>query len=929
MLSSTFHKFNSNLSDLLKKKGLPTQGFIPTGITLDNDMALHAKHAYQFIYSIHYPNTPFPYDHGIARVRHGIQHVSRAAVYAVAFANLYRRYGSIEALTLTDEGMKLIQISVLFHDAGREAEGKDLWDNDSGLLLYYYLTQVLNVAHEKAKLCAEAIANKDINKTGYIELIEKENGELEWLTTINKPKKNIYQKLIHDADCLDIIRARDHFDANHLDFYQEIASKDNPIAFDEMASIIIEARGLIQKQGDIKAMLRLDIKKHYEHENAYTAICDDLNQNDFLGKILPALYANGRLLAVEALQDNLLKQHSSNPEQNETEENMRVAMQQGKLFARGIATPSAFGDKHTQETLAQLELRKAKRRPHVPTQKKALGKHGNNGRSVSMLGWGASVYYSAGYLLHGLKLEDVGNVSFENASTGRGKKEYFHNTETNPEKKQMELTHLLRKQKMGGSSQRNGDRLTTHNEIIYKIRKYQGVFYTNDPVAQNKFARVLPEGPELQAIHLQYEYHRVYGKWLPIFQYSGLLNEMTLRPPYSEEEIIEKWVVLCTAYMTKKLNDGYCISKASLEEIKISSMYEPSPMRKLAYAPVDLFYSTALREKINLHIEAARKQCIDQNTATTKKGFLENKLSILSDKGFSFLFGYTKDAMEVKDNIYEELDDIFTTNWNEWIKRFRKCRLYNNGYEPIKKLEEYHKINLEDFSHRDDGYNFLRLYAIACLLGYQDGIDKIKAMVTHYVNDVLNMPYSLNNWFSISSQNEHLEKALQMAAYVGIYTHFDKQIHAWVDRALDNFQIYIDAEYIYEFQLSVSFISEFMPLNITQLAKLEAIFNELNVVDDKVKSSDHIHNSMKERKNIIDGHIQKIKNTMEQEKEFIQNTKLCQSDWPQPLPYYQSSMDFIANNPYSRFYHKNPEVSVSTSTSQAIPFPPIRAHTWG
>jgi len=59
---------------------------------------------------------------GIAREIHGIQHVSRAALYIPVLANLYRRYDDPEALKLTDEDIKFIQIAALFHDSMRQTK---------------------------------------------------------------------------------------------------------------------------------------------------------------------------------------------------------------------------------------------------------------------------------------------------------------------------------------------------------------------------------------------------------------------------------------------------------------------------------------------------------------------------------------------------------------------------------------------------------------------------------------------------------------------------------------------------------------------------------------------------------------------------------------------------------------------------------------
>ncbi|KTD19254.1 Uncharacterised protein [Legionella israelensis] len=125
------------------------------------------------------------------------------------------------------------------------------------------LTETLGLPHQKAKIFAEAIANKDPLKEGYRELALDEDGDLIWQLNTSEAKKdkNIFQKLLHDADCLDIIRARDRFDGKHLDFYKNIASSNNA-ALKEMGLLIAEARSLIELEGDARRHVDFDIKKN-------------------------------------------------------------------------------------------------------------------------------------------------------------------------------------------------------------------------------------------------------------------------------------------------------------------------------------------------------------------------------------------------------------------------------------------------------------------------------------------------------------------------------------------------------------------------------------------------------------------------------------------------------------------------------------------
>ena len=279
--------------ELLVRKKLCTGAFDNIGLTLNEKLDIHIIRLYCDIYSRPYLNEAK--SNGIARLIHGIQHVTRAAINVPIFANLYRRFGDVKALSLTNEDIKLLQIAALFHDSAREGEGVDLWDQESGLFFYEYVTKTLGISSSKAKLFAEAIANKDADENNYFELID-----LSWVKRKGKSPKNIHQKLIHDADCLEIIRARDHFDASYLDFYKDIA-ESNEEAFDIMAKLITEARSLIASQGDSRLRLDHKIKAQYENVDAYRKIMDFITENKECYPLIITLSNNNRLIEEKPL----------------------------------------------------------------------------------------------------------------------------------------------------------------------------------------------------------------------------------------------------------------------------------------------------------------------------------------------------------------------------------------------------------------------------------------------------------------------------------------------------------------------------------------------------------------------------------------------------------------------------------------------------
>lgn len=201
---------------LLKKKALPSNLFSPQRpLSLNDDIALHAA-------LIHNAILVYPYQNTTGREHHGIAHVARVAFYIPLLNTFYNQYLDTN---LSDEDIKLLQLAGLFHDAGREGDGEDLWDNDSAALLYYYVTITLKLTHEKAIIFSEAIANKDYmpGKTYHHLIIN--DGKISWDSKITVKEKTIAQSILHDADCFDIIRVRHHFDKNYLDFYKMIAKK--------------------------------------------------------------------------------------------------------------------------------------------------------------------------------------------------------------------------------------------------------------------------------------------------------------------------------------------------------------------------------------------------------------------------------------------------------------------------------------------------------------------------------------------------------------------------------------------------------------------------------------------------------------------------------------------------------------------------------
>ncbi|MDX1838346.1 hypothetical protein DIZ81_10850 [Legionella taurinensis] len=683
-----------SVQELIESKGIPGNLFDPaeTDLTLEHDLHEHVQWAYNYIYQYAYPTsyeeTP------IARFHHGIQHVTRAANYARVFANLYRKYGDEEAQHLTENDIKLIQIALLFHDSAREGDNEDLWDHESAILLYYYLTRVLHVDRQTAKQVAEATANKDPSpEKGYFELNEDEDGQLSWQFSQFEeglfPPKTIYQKIIHDCDCLDIIRARNQYDANYLDFYKEIASQ-NELALEEMAELIIEARGLIHHQGDSYITKDEASKLEYENEEAHARIIADMDSGAY--PVLQALHE--RLLSVEELQTLTLVDLTPFDETAPmTEQNLTAALREGRILARGVTTPSALPKPKANkpilpdETLAEKEIRKSMRADGINTKSRKEPpnpKDKNPLRSTSILGYGSGVYPAAGLLIFNPNLKQIRRVSIEDFDSGRGQKAHLAHLQEKEynESQEMvgqELDDLRQKMKLGLFGKKN-QQGSNYVEILYDIDRYDAIFFTNDPtignyIAYDDFNPAHRFSPLLQAVYLQKQYERQYEATraayrerygeegealflqrfgsdprLPIHEYSGLNNSLVPCDAalLTEENIVHMWVDMCSDFMRDSLlhldedtshyvHDSFFYS-LNVEDIKVCSMYKIK-VNTLAQKnqPADLSYDEPLRKQVSDAIEKARENIVAEYEHSLLEKLGNNQESALSTTGFLVL----------------------------------------------------------------------------------------------------------------------------------------------------------------------------------------------------------------------------------------------------------------------------------------------------
>ncbi|MGQ3890476.1 ankyrin repeat domain-containing protein [Legionella sp. CNM-4043-24] len=695
--SAPAHESQVQLATVLGKKNLSPELFAPKNIShlsLENNLNDHANWLYQNIYSVAYPGSPpIPAHQGLSRVVHGIAHVSRAAHYVPVLANLYRRHGASGAQELTSEDVRLLQIAALFHDSAREGEETDYWDHESALLLYCYLRNALGVEQEKARTIAEATANKDIGHKGYFRIYEEDNGDITGdFDTASVPyQKTIYHQIIHDADCLDIIRARPCFNAEYLDFYQLIAI-NNPQAFEEQAQLICEARSLINRVGDAWGRLDFSVKTHYEGHHCFQKLRQEIESGAYpvLGKLGESLHPIEQLT-----QMTLVNTTAFTPDAELTQENLESALREGRILGRSIIYPSeelAIGaQKGIRRNKAQIEFQKMLRRPGIPTpssKEDRYSKQGNPDRSFSLMGYGAGLWSNAGFLVINPDLGDVKLISDTDMDSSYAKKTEMKKLD-NPsiEQIQEQYSALHRKIKMGGTFKNRGFAgiYMTHSEILYRFTRVDAIYFSKDPTVQNP--RITAQAAFLQAVFLRNEYEKIYEttrreyievhgesagellfkkdvgekKQLPIIEYSYLHNQIKPVPAtdLTDDFLVEQWSQMVEHYIKTQLDTGNIdVLTQSNDIIKIRSMYRietyaaneqrsdlverdyllyNSHVHGAGVRPADSNYPPALQERISEVIEQQKANMARAYEDSLYERLMSGDGSILSEHSYQLI----------------------------------------------------------------------------------------------------------------------------------------------------------------------------------------------------------------------------------------------------------------------------------------------------
>jgi len=104
---------------------------------------------------------------------HGRKHISRAIVFGECIARYYAKHFGLRV------DFEAVRTAIAFHDAGREGNGRDLWEAESAALCLEYLQQ-----KNKPKTYCSQVAN-------FIS---------------QKEEAHSWGQIVHDADVLEIMR---------------------------------------------------------------------------------------------------------------------------------------------------------------------------------------------------------------------------------------------------------------------------------------------------------------------------------------------------------------------------------------------------------------------------------------------------------------------------------------------------------------------------------------------------------------------------------------------------------------------------------------------------------------------------------------------------------------------------------------------------
>ncbi len=649
------------LENLASRKGFRPEVFA-TQMSLDDPIEKHIEWAHEHIFRVPYPEdakSHWRQRKADGRGYHDVGHASRNAFLIRVVINLYRVFDPQNTVwpDVTEAIVKMAQLTGVFNDTGRENDhGEDIWDSDSALILYFYLTRVLSLTHEKAAIWAEIVANKEfanncvalmrLGQQPFKRLVLRDTGEVTFVAQKNPPDNPLQLLIINwlrEVNCLELSRVK-LLKFDYLHFFTHFA-RHNEAALSALTKLYTEYCGLLLHE-NVLYPYQCDKRSEnpYESKSAYTAHVHALKQfSDF--EILPTLYADGRLLPLQ--ETTLFRRYTYDSKLGLTDENLKAAYQEGLLFLRAvplIGEPFAIDPKkkwlangklYTQSVAAR-EFEKGNRRLGRGTSDKPdrFEKEDNPGRSLSLISGASAVPGCVGTFYIAPPETPLEACFDRDAEFGFGKQQHFKTVKA----RQIDRNTLFQKTKF--PPEHNQEKSCLNNEVKATIRFGQetdakreksslvcgGFYFSTDPNALSNHDPLKSHTRSivaLKAVYAQFEYFRKHGSMLPIVEISNYKSQYKVIGTFAENAIIAMWEEVAEACIRKELvvdweHGGLVFSLFQVTPLtllkqtslvtSITIMGKGNKLYPTILFSPDDSYPDALKEKIDIALIAARER---------------------------------------------------------------------------------------------------------------------------------------------------------------------------------------------------------------------------------------------------------------------------------------------------------------------------------
>lgn len=188
----------------------------------------------------------------LVRISHGLPHVIPAMELIDEIYSQYRELVAgfnahfqitANSFDLDEHSLlQLIKIAVVFHDAGREGNNLDLWDEESAQACYNYLVNQCKLETRLAEFIADTIRYKD------------EEGKFKR----KYPEGFFIRELVNMADTLEVIRTRNVFKPQFLPIAKHVTEK---IMIERVIpELVVPHRIKIHSQGRLSKKAAIEYK---------------------------------------------------------------------------------------------------------------------------------------------------------------------------------------------------------------------------------------------------------------------------------------------------------------------------------------------------------------------------------------------------------------------------------------------------------------------------------------------------------------------------------------------------------------------------------------------------------------------------------------------------------------------------------------------